>query len=159
MSKHFRMYIRITDVVGEKRIDLAYPIQGKEVAVVSMLSGNVQYQIRKPLKVLLLIYEEKMLREGTFTDRELNLSIGRKVIMTLDADENIIKTHKLAGFTVVVVDELNSTDNLEDGRLSNVLLRHHVTDSEEFMHLVAITPQYKRLVNGEFASLTLRIMN
>ena len=36
----------ITDVVGEKRTDPAYPIQGKEVAVVSMFSDNAQCQIR-----------------------------------------------------------------------------------------------------------------
>ena len=45
------MYITINDVIGEKRIDLSYPIhptagQGearKEIAVVSMFSDNVQY--------------------------------------------------------------------------------------------------------------------
>ena len=40
-----------TDVVGEKRIDLAYPIRNldlssKDVAVVSMFGDNVQYQIK-----------------------------------------------------------------------------------------------------------------
>ena len=45
----WKMYITITHVVGEKRIDLAYPIQNldssKEVAVVSMFSENFQYEI------------------------------------------------------------------------------------------------------------------
>ena len=51
--EHFlqKMYIMITDILGEKRIDLAYPIQNldssKEVAIVSMFSNNVQYQIRE----------------------------------------------------------------------------------------------------------------
>ena len=36
------MYITINDVIGEKRIDLSYPIKGKDIAVVSMLSDNVQ---------------------------------------------------------------------------------------------------------------------
>ena len=36
------MYITITDIIGEKTIDLVYPIQGKEIAVVSMFSDNVQ---------------------------------------------------------------------------------------------------------------------
>ena len=42
MSKHFKMYITITDITGEKRIDLTYPIKGKEVAVVSVFSDNIQ---------------------------------------------------------------------------------------------------------------------
>ena len=41
MSKHFKIYITITDIIGEKRIDLAYPIQDKEVAVVNVFSDNV----------------------------------------------------------------------------------------------------------------------
>ena len=44
MSKHFKMYITITDIIGEKRIDLAYPIPGEEVAVVSVFSDNIQYE-------------------------------------------------------------------------------------------------------------------
>ena len=42
------MYITINDIKGEKRIDLFYPIQGKETSVITMLSDNVQYQILKP---------------------------------------------------------------------------------------------------------------
>ena len=41
------MYITINDIIDEKRIDLYHPIQnfdsGKEVAVIRMLSDNVQY--------------------------------------------------------------------------------------------------------------------
>ena len=83
MSKHFKMYITITDIIGEKRIDLAYPVQGKDVAVISMLSDNVQYWIREPVKVLLITKEtkeEKKLLTGTFTGRELNASLGGKVM-------------------------------------------------------------------------------
>ena len=68
---------------------------------------------------------------------------------------------KLAFVTEMVLslDKLNNTDNLEDGRLSNTLLRYHVTGSEEFMNVEPVAPQYKTLRNGEFASLTLRIMD
>ena len=72
----------ITDVVGEKRIDLDYLIQGKEVAGVTMFSDNIQYWIREPLKVLLIMNEEKTLPKGTFMGRELNESIRRKLITT-----------------------------------------------------------------------------
>ena len=50
------MYITIKDIIGEKAIDLSYPIHsGKEahrasqgeVAVIAMLRDNVQYEIVK----------------------------------------------------------------------------------------------------------------
>ena len=41
------MYITINNIKGEKRIDLSFSIQnfdsGKEIAVIRMLSDNVQY--------------------------------------------------------------------------------------------------------------------
>ena len=48
MSKNLKMYITITEVIGEKRIDLAYPIRGKEVAVVSVFSNNIKYEFKEP---------------------------------------------------------------------------------------------------------------
>ena len=48
-----KMYITINDIIGEKTIDLSYPIQNfdssKEVAVVRMVSNNIQYKVTKPL--------------------------------------------------------------------------------------------------------------
>ena len=68
---------------------------------------------------------------------------------------------KLACITKMVfsLDELDHTDNMEDGRLSNILLRYHVTGSDEFISFERVKSQYKRLKNGEFASLTLSIMD
>ena len=44
-----KMYITIIDIKGEKMIDLSYRIQNfdssKEVAVVRMLSDNIQYKM------------------------------------------------------------------------------------------------------------------
>ena len=37
--------------MGKKRKDLTYPIKGKEVEVVSVFSDNVQYQVKKLLKL------------------------------------------------------------------------------------------------------------
>ena len=134
----------ITEVVGEKRINLAYLIWEKEVAIVGMFSDNVQYWIKEPLKVM-LTNEEKWLSEGVFMDRELNVSIGRKVITLLNVHDNIVKINKLAGITEMVhsLVELNNNGNLENGRLSNMLLRYHVTGSEEFTHFEPISLQYK----------------
>ena len=55
------------------------------------------------------------------------------------------------------LNELDNADNLEDGRPSNSLLTYHVTSNEDFMHFEPHTPQYKKLKNGEFTSLTLKI--
>ena len=48
------MYITINDIIGKKRIDLSYPIysinQRKEIAVVIMISNNVQYWLKGPMK-------------------------------------------------------------------------------------------------------------
>ena len=50
------MYITINDIKGEKRIDLSYSIQNfdssKEIAVIRMLSDNVQYQRLKPCTIM-----------------------------------------------------------------------------------------------------------
>ena len=114
------------------------------------------------MKVLLIRNEERQLPEGVFIGRELYASIGRKLItILLDAKDNVIKTNKLACFTEMVfsLDKLDNTDNLVEGRLSNILLRYHVTGSEEFACLEPVTPQHKRLKNEDFISLTLRIMD
>ena len=104
----------------------------------------------------------KVAAKGVFIGRELKTSLGRKVITTpLVANDNIIKTDKLACITEVVLslNELDNTDNLEDGRLSNILLRYHMTGYEEFTTFQPVAPWYKRLRNGEFASLTFRMMD
>ena len=52
-----KMYMTINDVIGEKMIDLSYPIQGfdssKEVAVVTMFSNNIQYEMTEPFNLKL----------------------------------------------------------------------------------------------------------
>ena len=110
-----------------------------------MFSDNIQNQIKEPLKVLLIMNEERQLLEGVFMDRELNASIGRKLITApLNANDNIIKMDKIVCVTEVVLslDKLYNTDkNLEDGRLSNVLFRYHVTSSEEFTSFEPVITQ------------------
>ena len=76
-------------------------------------------------------------------------------------DERVIKRNKLRGITEMDLNlnELDNTNNLGDGRPSNSLLTYHVTANEDFTCFELHTPQYKRLKNGEFTSLTLRIMD
>ena len=69
--------------------------------------------------------------------------------------------NKLKAITEMIInlDELNNSDNLEDGHPSNTLFMYHVTDDKDFTHFEPQTPQYRKLKNGEFTSLTLKIMD
>ena len=60
---------------------------------------------------------------------------------------------------IINLDELNHSDNLEDGKPSNTLFMYRVTNDKDFTHFEPQTPQYRKLKNGEFTSLTLRIMD
>ena len=66
---------------------------------------------------------------------------------------------KLKGITEITLnlDELNNSDNLKDGRPSNKLLTYHLTDDKDFTNFEPQTPQYRKLKNGEFTSLNLRM--
>ena len=55
------------------------------------------------------------------------------------------------------LDELDNSNNLEDGRPSNTLFTYYVTSYNEFTHFEPHTPQYKKLTNDMITSLTLRI--
>ena len=76
-----------------------------------------------------------------------------------EVDDQVTKTNKLKGITEItlILDELNNSDNLKDGRPSNELLTYHVTDDKDFTRFEPQTPQYRKLKHGEFTSLTLRI--
>ena len=52
--------------------------------------------------------------------------------------------------------ELEISD-LKLGRPSNSLLTYYVTDDKDFTHFEPQNPQYKKLKNGEFTSLNLRM--
>ena len=60
---------------------------------------------------------------------------------------------------ILNLDELDNSDNLKDGRPSNELLTYHVTDDKDFTRFKPDIPQYKKLKNGEFTSLTLRTID
>ena len=74
-------------------------------------------------------------------------------------DDQVTKTNKLKGITEMILNlnELDNSDNLKDGRPSNKLLTYHVTDDKDFTRFEPDIPQYKKLKNREFTSLTLRI--
>ena len=103
---------------------------------------------------------KKMIPSGNYAGREL-LSIveGMVELNQFVVDDQVIKKNKLKGITEIIIDlnELDNSDNLKDGRPSNELLTYHMTDDKDFMHFEPQTPQYRKLKNGEFTSLNLRI--
>ena len=60
---------------------------------------------------------------------------------------------------IISLDELDNSDNLEDGRPSNASFTYYVTGPEYSVCFEPHTPQYKKLKNGEIVSLTLKIMD
>ena len=66
-------------------------------------------------------------------------------------DDQVIKKNRFRGITEMSLN-LNELDNSD-----NSLLTYHVTSNEDFTRFKTRTPQYKRVKDGEFTSLTLRI--
>ena len=77
------MYITINDITGEARIDLSYPIKGRdgsaEITVVSMHSNNVQSWLQGPIEVLPKMGKKIVLNKEVYTDKELNAIIGQEL--------------------------------------------------------------------------------
>ena len=123
------MYIMINDIKGEKGIDLSYSIKNfdfAEIAVVSLFSNNVQYKMLK-LRSVMDSDSEKLIPSGTYAGREL-LSVpeGMVELNKFLVDDQVTKTNKLKGITEMIInlDELDNTDNLEDGRPSKSLFTY-----------------------------------
>ena len=89
------MYITIDDIIGEKTIYLSYPIHSnKEVAVITMFSDNIQYEIIKPHTIIDDISpgNKKLILSKTYAGREL-LSIleGMIELRQFENDERVIR--------------------------------------------------------------------
>ena len=100
-----------------------------------MLSENTQYEMTKPLELKLVDGSEKEVLNRTYTSREFNAFVeGKHIISDLNNDPQIIKTNKLAKVTNMIfkLDELDNTNNLEDGKPSNTLFMYYMPGSEDF---------------------------
>ena len=126
-----------------------------------MLSANVKYKILKLRAVMDPISNtKKMIPSKTYAGRELLPMLeGMVELNEFLVDDQVTKTNKLKGITEITLnlDELDNSDNIEDGKPSNALLTYHVTSDGDFTCFEPDIPQYKKLKNGEFTSLTLRI--
>ena len=143
------------------RIDLSYPIHPrKEIAVVSMLSDNGQYWLQGSIEVLLKTGKKIVLNKAVYTGKELNALIGLELrLLMLDAREDVLRTNKLEKVEKMAIslNELDNSDNLEDGKPGNTLFNHYVTSPEYSMRFKPVAPQYKKLKNTTITSLTLKI--
>ena len=162
------MYITINDVIGENMIDLSYPSHPtagrgesrKQIAVVSMHISNSQILLHRSIEVLLKTGKKIVLNKGVYMDKELNSLIGTELkSQMLDSRNDVLRTNKLERIMKMIIslNELNNSNNLEDGRPSNVLFTYYVTSSKHYTFFEPQTPRYKALKYGEIVSLTLRI--
>ena len=129
------MYITINDIIGEKRIDLSYPIKNfdsEEIAVIAMFSNNFQYEIEKVFTFIRPNSpgDKVLISSRSYAGRELIPVLG--VIVASNHflnNDRVKKIDKLRGITEMIINsnELDNSDNLEDGKPSNALLTHHVT--------------------------------
>ena len=95
-------------------------------------------------------------------DKELNSLIGmEQKLQMLEPRNDILRTNKLEKVTKMVIslNELDNSDNVKDGRPSNVLFTYYVTSSEHYTLFEPQSPQYKKLKNDTITSLTLAIMD
>ena len=97
------MYITINDVIGEARIDLSYPIKGKEIAVVIMLSNNVQYWLQGSIEVLSITGKKIVLNKGVYMGKELDSLIGVKMKSRMDDCDDVLRTSMLDNGTKLII--------------------------------------------------------
>ena len=101
-----------------------------------------------------------VLNKGVYTDKELNSLIGMELkSQMLDSHNDILRTNKSEKVMKISIslNELDNSDNLEDGKPSNTLFTYFVTSSERYMLFELQSPQYKKLKNDTITSLTLAI--
>ena len=58
---------------------------------------------------------------------------------------------------IISLNELDNSDNQDDGKPSNTLFTYYVTSLEYYMHFEPRNPRYMKLKCGEIVSLTLKI--
>ena len=93
-------------------------------------------------------------------DKELNSLIGTELkSQMLDSHNDVLRTNKFERIVKMIIslNKLNNSDNLEDGRPSNIFFTYYETSFECYACFEPQTPRYKALKYGEIVSLTLRI--
>ena len=84
-----------------------------------------------------------VLIKGVYMDKELDSLIRMELrSQMLDSRDDVLRTNKLERITKMIIslNELDNSDNLEDGRPSNVLFTYYVTSSEHYTCFEPQTP-------------------
>ena len=128
--------------------------------VVSMHISNSQILLHRSIEFfwefLLKMGKEIVSNKGVYTDKELNSLIGMELkSQMLNSCNDILRTNNTK--ITISLNELDNSDNLEDGKPSNTLFIYFVTSPEYFMHFEPQSPQYKKLKNDTITSITLAI--
>ena len=127
-----------------------------------MFSNNSQILLKKSMEVLLYTGKKIVLNKGIYMDKELDSLIGTELkSQMLDSRDDVLRTNKLKKITKVAIslNELNNSDNLEDGTPSNTLFTYYVTSPECYTLFEPHNSRYMKLKYGEIVSLTLKIMD
>ena len=122
--------------------------------------SNSQILLHRSIEFFLKMGKKIVLNKGVYTDKELNSLIGTELkLQMLDSRNDIQRTNKLVNGTKITIslNELDNSDNLEDGKPSNTLFMYFVTSPEYFTHFEPQSSQYKKLKNDTITSLTLAI--
>ena len=122
--------------------------------------SNSQILLHRSIEFLLKTGNKIVLNKGVYTDKELNSLIGMELkSQMLDFSNDIQRTNKLVNGTKITIslNEVNNSDNLEDGKPSNTLFTYFVTSPEYFTCFEPQSPQYEKLKNDTITSLTLAI--
>ena len=107
---------------------------------------------------------KKMIPSRTYAGRELlSMLEGMVELNKFLVDDQVTKMNKLKGITEMIInlDELDNTNNLEDGRPSNSLLTYHVTSNEDLRVSIPKPHNTRNLKTESLLTtfLTLRIMD
>ena len=97
----------------------------------------------RSIEVLSITGKKIVLNKGLYTDKELNSLIGTELkSQMLDSHNDILRTNKLERITKMIIslNELDNSDNLEDGKPSNALFTFYVTSSERYTLFEPQTP-------------------
>ena len=124
-----------------------------------MHSNNTQYWLQGPIEVLSVTGKKIVLNKVVYMDKELNAIIGQELKSRIGDRNDVLKTTKLVNGTKITIslNELDNSDNLEDGKSSNTLFTYCVTGPEYSTHFEPQSPQYKKLKNDTITSVTLAI--
>ena len=122
--------------------------------------SNSQILLHRSIEVLSFTGKKIVLNKGIYIDKELNSLIGMELkLQMMDSHNDILQTDELVNGTKITIslNKLDNSDNLEDGKPSNILFTYFLTSPEYFTHFEPQSPQYKTLKNDTINSLTLAI--